>query len=361
MAPPRLERARSIASGRLLASADLATVTWLTGLLVEIEWGPSPFTVPPLVVVDPDGSTVVVASEDDAATGSDAVEARTFPGFAVEDVDRPALACDLALEALAGARTVAADVASLPGTLVAALARRGVELVDVRAELRRARAVKDADEIQAIRGAVAAADAGQAAARRELAAGRSELEIWSATRAAIEAEAGGRVPLLADFVTGERTSEVGGPPGPRLVREDDLLLVDLVPRIGGYWADSCSTLAVGEPPPQARAAHDAARRALERGLSLLRPGARAGDVDRAVRDVVESGGGSYPHHTGHGLGTAFHEEPRVFPGSERVLEPGMIVAVEPGSYAEGWGVRVEVVALVGEGEAEILSGHELSL
>ncbi|MBD0290838.1 MAG: hypothetical protein ICV74_06245, partial [Thermoleophilia bacterium] len=181
MAPPRLERARSVADGRMLLSADLATVTWLAGLVTDIEWGPSPFTAPPLVVVDPDGSTVVVASEDDAGTVTAEVDVRTFPGFAVEDVDRPAAALELALDALGGATSVAADVTSLPGALAAALVRRGVELVDVGPELRRARAVKDPDEIEAIGAAVAVADAGQAAARRELAAGRSELELWGAT------------------------------------------------------------------------------------------------------------------------------------------------------------------------------------
>ncbi|MDQ3890429.1 MAG: Xaa-Pro peptidase family protein [Actinomycetota bacterium] len=361
MSAPRRDRARSLADGRPLVSADLATVTWLTGLVTEIEWGPSPFSAPPLVVVDPGGSTLVIASEDEAGTVGDGVEARTFPGFAVEDVDRDAAAVHLALEALEGARAVAADVASLPGSLATALGRRGVDILDVGPRLRRARAVKDPDEIEAIRAAVRLADAGQAAARAELTAGRSELELWSRTREAIETEAGGRVPLLADFVSGERTAGIGGPPSRREVKQGDLLLVDLVPRRDGYWADSCATVALGDPPAEARGAHEAARRALERAVSLLRPGVRVADVDREARSVVEAAGGAYPHHSGHGVGTATHEEPRVIPGTDRVLEAGMVVALEPGWYAESWGVRVERVALVTDDEPEILSGHEISM
>jgi len=338
-------------------SAEPATVTWLTGLAPDIEWGPSPFSAPPVVVLDPGGSTLLVASEDDAGAAPEDVETRTYPGFAVEDVDRGSLVAGLVLEAVAGAREIACDLAGLPGQVVAALLHDGVELVDVSLELRAARAVKDGDEIEAIRAAVRIADAGHAAARDVLAADRTELELWTQTRAAMEAAAGQRLPVLADFVTGERTADVGGPPTARRLRQGDLLLVDLVPRLGGYWADSCATVALGEPPPAAREAHVAALAALERALELVRPGAKAGEIDTVARKTSPG----YPHHTGHGIGTTSHEEPRIIPGSDRVLEPGMVIALEPGAYGDGWGVRVERVAVVTEDGYDVLSGHDLSL
>jgi Xaa-Pro dipeptidase len=342
-------------------SAELATVTWLTGIVTDIESGPSPFSIPPLVVVEPGGAVVAVASEDEAAGAAGAVDVRTVTGFAVEDADRAGEATAVVLEALAGAREVACDLASLPGSLVAALLERDVGLIDVRPELQRARAVKDSDEIDAIRAAIVLSDAGQAAARAGLSAGRTELELWGAVRRAIEELAGERVPLLADFVTGARTAEVGGPPGGRRVSEVDLLLADLVPRRAGWWADSCATVAVGAVPGEVRAAHAAACAALERATEMLRPGVRAGDVDAAARELIAGAGGSYPHHTGHGLGTSYHEEPRIIPGSDRVLEPGMVIALEPGAYGDGWGVRVERVVLVTDAEPEVLSGHDIAL
>jgi Xaa-Pro dipeptidase len=361
MSVTRRERALAIAAGRPLASGDLATVTWLTGLATDIEYGPSPFTLPPLAILDPDGSLLAITSEDEAPGVAEGVEARAFPGFAVEDVDRAARATDLAIEAVGSARALSVDFASLPGSVAVELVRREVELVDVGPELRAARAVKDPDEVDAIRASIRIADVGQAAARASFAANRSELDVWAATRAAMEGAAGSRLPLLADFVTGERTAEVGGLPGERKIQDEDLLLVDLVPRLGAYWADSCATVAVGEPPEEVRRAHKAATEALERALELSRPGTVAGDIDAAAREAVGRVDGSYPHHTGHGLGTGFHEEPRIVPGSERVLEPGMVVALEPGIYAEGWGVRVERVALVTDDGPEVLSGHDLEL
>ena len=86
------------------------------------------------------------------------------------------------------------------------------------------------------------------------------------------------------------------------------------------------------------------------------PGVVAGDIDALVRPGLD-----YPHHTGHGLGTTFHEEPRIVPGSTVVLEPGMVIALEPGSYGEGEGVRVEQIVLVTNDGCEVMSGHELGL
>jgi Xaa-Pro aminopeptidase len=100
---------------------------------------------------------------------------------------------------------------------------------------------------------------------------------------------------------------------------------------------------------------------LDAAIELCRPGTRTSQIDAAAREIVEAAGGSYPHHTGHGLGVTFHEEPRIIPVSDRVLEEGMVVALEPGLYGDGFGVRVEQVVLVTADGAEVLSGHDLSL
>ena len=344
----RRARALAIADGRTLVSADPATVSWLTGHVPEIEWGPSPFSAPPIVVVTPNGNVRVVVSADETEGLDGDVEPVTFPGFAVVDVDRRARAIELALSLLEG--RVAGELASLYGELAR------IELEEIGPELRHARAVKDPDEIEAIRAAIGVADAGQTAARDALVAGETELALWTSVRAAMEAKAGSRLPVLADFVTGPRTAEVGGPPGMRTVETGDLLLVDLVPRLGAYWADSCATIALGDPPSELLDAHRRALDALEAAKAAVRAGARAGDVDVAARTF-----GDYPHHTGHGVGLTTHEQPRIVPGSDAVLEPGMVVALEPGRYGDGWGVRVEQVLLVTEAGADVLSGHDLAL
>jgi Xaa-Pro dipeptidase len=207
-----------------------------------------------------------------------------------------------------------------------------------------------------VRAAIELCNVGQQEARRQARPGMTELELWSAVRAGIECAAGMRTPLLADLVSGSRTGEIGGPPGNRTLADRDLVLCDLVPRRSGYWGDSCSTFALGEPSPTAVEKHLRASDALARAVAAIRPGLLASELDTLVRDRLD-----YPHHTGHGIGTSPHEEPRIVPGSRLPLEVGMVIALEPGIYADNEGVRVEQVVLVTNDGCEVLSGHELEL
>jgi Xaa-Pro dipeptidase len=330
-------------------ASDPATVAWLTGFAADETWGPNPFAGPPLAVIRPDASVVALVSEDEApALAESSCEVVGYEGFTMSPLDPLARrAAALAALGLSGRVGVEDALLAVPGgTAVPADAHT----------LRLLRAVKDADEIELVRTAIRLCDVGQAAAREALRSGISELEAWASVQSAMELAAGERLALLCDFVAGERTAAAGGAPGPGIVREGDLAIVDLVPRLAGYFGDSCATIATGEVTAEIRSAHARCADALERGLVALRPGVRAGDLDALVREGLD-----YPHHSGHGVGTAAHEEPRIVTGSETVLAPGMIVALEPGFYPGPWGMRVERLALVNETGCEVLSMHDLSL
>lgn len=344
-----LEVARQLGADGVLA-ADVSTVTWLTGFEADIESGPSPFALPPLAVVTPDGPPALVVSEDDAPRVPADCRACTYAGGTVEELD-PVGGAIRALELAVAGRVLASEPCWLSTALAPVL-----RLVDATAELRMARAVKDGDEIELLRAAVELCDVGQAEARARARPGISEIELWAKVRGSIEHAAGGRIPVLADLASGARTAETGGAPGARIVANDVLVICDLVPRLRGYWGDSCATLALGEPAASARSKHRAASDALARGIEAVRPGVVAGDLDQLVR-----AGLNYPHHTGHGLGTSWHEEPRIVPGGRTRLEPGMVLALEPGVYGGDEGVRLEQVVLVTEGGCTILSSHSLEL
>ena len=352
---PRRQRATAIAKAagaNTIVVAHPSAVTWLTGYVPEIETGPSPFALSAIAVLARGGTPVLVVSEDEAdAAAATGCEVAAYPGFGIGPVD-PVGAATRALAAVLDGPSVAIDA----GTLPAALAL-GLDWVDVGDEIALARAVKDPDEIELIRAAIVVCDAGQRAARAHAAPGVSELELWAAIRGAMESTAQTRLPVLADLVSGPRTAEVGGPPSARVLAEGDLVLCDLVPRVGGYWGDSCATFAIGEPSAAAQEAHARARTALTDVIAAIRPGAVARELDALARAQLE-----FPHHTGHGLGTSWHEEPRLIPGSTTVLEKGMVVAIEPGTY-EGVsvGVRLEQVVLVTAAGCDVLSGHDLSL
>ncbi len=335
-----------------LVVAHPSAVTWLTGYAPEIESGPSQFALSPIAVLARDGTRVLIVSEDESeAAAATGCEVTTYPGFGIVPVDPVAAATD-ALGAVLDGPSIAIDAGSLPVALAA-----GLDWVDVTADIVAARTIKDPDEIELIRAAIATCDVGQRAARIHAAPGVSELELWAAVRGAMERHVKVRLPVLADLVSGLRTAEIGGAPSTRVMAEGELVLCDLVPRVHGYWGDSCATFALGEPSPAAQEAHEQSRATLTDVLAAIRPGVVAGELDTLARSRL-----GFPHHTGHGLGTTWHEEPRLIPGSTTVLEAGMVVAVEPGSYAEAdAGVRVEQIVLVTADGCDVLSAHDLSL
>jgi Xaa-Pro aminopeptidase len=349
----RRERALAVADAagaRSVAVSAPSAVTWLTGYVPDIETGPSPFALSAIAVLAGDvNATLVVSEDEEEGARETGCEVVTYPGFGIGPLDTVAHAARALREALDGV-SVAIDGGSFPAALTTDL-----EWIDVEGDLTQARAVKDPDEVERIRRAVAVCDAGQAAARMEARPGITELDLWAMTRAAMEKAAGARLPVLADLVSGPRTAEVGGPPGLRVLEDGDLVLCDLVPRVSGYWGDSCSTFVLGEPTAEARSAHARSLETLEAVVAEIRPGALAADLDRLARSALD-----FPHHTGHGLGTSWHEEPRLVPDSAVRLEPGMVLAIEPGSYAE-IGARVEQVVLVNDDGCEILSTHSLAL
>jgi Xaa-Pro dipeptidase len=351
---PRQERALAVAR-RLGAdgvlAADAATVTWITGLEVDVESGSSPFALAPLAVLTADGPPIVVASADEeGAVRAAGCLHEPYEGFTTGPLD-PLAGAARALAAAAGGRCLAAELGSLPAALVA-----GLSLVDATGAFGTVRAVKDPDEVERLRAALALCDVGQREARARAEPGMTEIELWGLVRTAVERAAGERTPMLADLASGERTAETGGPPGERVLTEGDLVLCDLVPRRQGYWGDSCATFVLGSPTPTAHEQHGRAREALARGLEAIRPGLRADALDELVRGDL-----AYPHHSGHGLGASWHEEPRIVPGNQMVLEAGMVVALEPGVYTAGEGVRLEQVVLVTDDGCELLSGHALDL
>jgi Xaa-Pro aminopeptidase len=345
----RAARALETVACDAFVASDPSTVAWLTGFAADEAWGPNPFAVAPLAVVRSDGSVAAVVSEQEApALAGGESEVVAYEGYTLGRVD------------VLGARRRALGSLGLRGRVAVedgALPVPGVDPVqaDVQA-LRLLRAVKDDDEIARMRAVIRICDAGQAAARTAARSGRSELEAWGDVQAAMQVAAGGRLSTSCDFLTGERSIKIGGSPSARTIRDGDLALVDLGPRLAGYFGDSCSTFAVGDVPVEVRSAHERCSEALERALATLAPGIVAGELDAIVRAGLD-----YPHHTGHGIGLALHEEPRIVPGGSTVIAPGMVVALEPGTYSGPWGVRVERVALVTETGCEVLSRHDTSL
>jgi len=253
---------------------------------------------------------------------------------------------------------VGVEMGGLPAFVLEGLRSscRQLEFKDITYDLAQMRVIKDEDEIRAIRSALELCDVGQATVKKCALPGLTELEVFSEMQKAMEQVAGTRLPILADLVSGVRTADVGGNPGPFRLGEGDLVIADIVPRRQGYWGDTCNTCVVGESNAEQKKVFQGIESALYECIDRVRPGARACDLDSFLRQRVASLGGAYPHHSGHGIGVTYHEEPRVVPYNQTPLRAGMVIALEPGIYFEGkWGLRLEHTVLVTHAGAEILS------
>jgi methionyl aminopeptidase len=140
---------------------------------------------------------------------------------------------------------------------------------------------------------------------------------------------------------------VHGIPDPkRILRQGDLLKLDVGAIWEGYHADSAVTVFVGDPPSDvAEKLVRVTEESLEAGIAQLRVGGRLSDVGHAVQQVAEGAGFSVVReYAGHGVGRALHEDPQVSnygaPGRGPVIKPGLVVAIEPMVNIGTWRTRV---------------------
>jgi Xaa-Pro aminopeptidase len=94
-------------------------------------------------------------------------------------------------------------------------------------------------------------------------------------------------------------------------------------------------------------------------IDQVKPTLLARDLDQMMRNKIRTAGyESYPHHSCHGIGTTYHEEPRIVPYNNMQLQPNMVIALEPGIYMPGsGGVRLEHILLVTSDGCEVLTQH----
>ena len=161
--------------------------------------------------------------------------------------------------------------------------------------------------------------------------------------------------MMADMVCGSRTAEGGGNPSAKRIKAGDLILSDLTPCLDGYWGDTCNTVVVGKPSKKQKELFVRIKETLDLAIGAIRPGITALEIDKLMRKNLESMG-EYGHHSGHGVGLAYHEEPRIVPYNNTVLAPNMVIALEPGLYMDDYGIRLEHLVVVTQSGCELISG-----
>lgn len=125
-----------------------------------------------------------------------------------------------------------------------------------------------------------------------------------------------------------------GIPGNRVIKDGDIVNVDVTSILNGYYADANKTFFAGHPGPEARKIVSIARESLRRGMSAVKPGNTLGDIGWSIQTYAEAQGCSVVREfVGHGVGLDFHEAPQVphfgHQGAGVTLIPGMVFTIEP--------------------------------
>lgn len=137
----------------------------------------------------------------------------------------------------------------------------------------------------------------------------------------------------------------GIPSVKRVLKDGDIISVDLGATVHGFVGDTAATFAVGKISEEDQRLIDATRVSLEKGIEQLKPGKRLGDVSNAIQLHAEKEGfGVVRDYVGHGIGRQMHEEPSVpnygAAGTGLRLEAGLVLALEPMITAGTWKVKV---------------------
>jgi Xaa-Pro aminopeptidase len=240
----------------------------------------------------------------------------------------------------------------------------GIELVPRRGLVESLRAVKEPQEVDAIRRATEVTNQTYERLAREQFEGRTEKELaWRMEQLFHDCGADG-LAFPVDIAAGPTAASPHAVPGDRVVQESELVLIDAGALVDGYCSDCTRTFAVGDVSESLREVYELVRHAQQAGLDAVRAGVSGREVDAAARAVIaEAGyGENFGHGLGHGLGLLVHEGPNLRPESDEVLAAGNVVTVEPGIYLSGVaGIRIEDLVVVSDGGCEVLTSFPKGL
>ena len=149
----------------------------------------------------------------------------------------------------------------------------------------------------------------------------------------------------ANICTSVNEEIVHGIPGKRVLKQGDIVKMDVGATIDGFIGDAAISVAVGEVATEAIELMDATRQSLEEGIKAAVGGNRVGDIGAAVQEFAEAKGyGVVREFVGHGVGRFLHEDPQVpnygKPGLGSLLRPGMCIAIEPMLNLGDWHTRI---------------------
>lgn len=166
-----------------------------------------------------------------------------------------------------------------------------------------------------------------------------EADRWMKEHGAVSATLGyappNHPPYPGSICTSVNEVVCHGIPSPKQILKDgDIINIDVTPILEGYHGDTSRMFLVGNPSETARKLVEVTKEAMMRGIAAVKPGARVGDIGAAIQEYAEANGFSVVRDmVGHGVGRVFHTEPQIPHFGKRgtgvKLRPGMVFTIEP--------------------------------
>ena len=189
------------------------------------------------------------------------------------------------------------------------------------------RMIKSEEEQSFVRQSARIADHTFARIKEIAQAGLRESDIYAEMNASMWRE--GVESIFSPMGSGHFPMSLSLSPSDRVLSPKDSLLIEITPRFQGYYSQLTVAHPLQAPSPKMGKFLDTAFAAQKAGLDVMKPGNRAGDVARAMKDVVERSGYLFPFRGGHSMGHDLDEPPAIVSEDETILKPGMTIVVHP--------------------------------
>lgn len=215
--------------------------------------------------------------------------------------------------------------------------------------IRMQRSIKTPEEIKRIKEAQKITDDTFSYILNRIEAGRTERDIMLDMEFYLRKQGSKGVAFEFIVVSGKNSSLPHGRPTDKVIEKGDFVTMDFGAVIKGYRSDMTRTVAVGEASEDQKKLYYTVLEAQNKAFEKIRAGVVCKEVDRAARDFIAKSGydGCFGHALGHSVGIDVHESPNFNTSDESVLEPGMILSVEPGIYLQNqFGARIEDLVLI---------------
>ncbi len=232
------------------------------------------------------------------------------------------------------------------------------ELVPTSGVIETFRMIKSAEEIRLIETAAEIADAAFTHILGYIRPGITELEVSNELEFVMRKHGATSSAYDTIVASGYRAALPHGVASKKQIERGEMITMDFGALYQGYRSDLTRTIAVGEPPEELKNIYAIVLASLERALAGIKPGISGRDADALARDyIAEKGYAAYAGQgLGHGVGLDIHEEPFMSARCDKIIQPGMLLTVEPGIYLPNTGgVRIEDDIIVTEDGNQVLT------